>query len=220
MAEPIPFGIAGLVGWPVAHSPPRSTITGSTTTRSRQVCAAAGAAGKAVNCVAGTGSAWFPGMQRDNAAQAGGHADARPGRRARAPHRRRQYDCRREGWHTDGVQQRRQRLRSKPARRESRLAPRCGTDRRARRRWGRKSRRGKPCRQGAREIRLVNRTFERAQRIAKEFGPPVTAFPWEQRNDALADVALLANATNQGMAGKPALDIALDRLPRTHWSVI
>jgi shikimate dehydrogenase len=67
--------------------------------------------------------------------------------------------------------------------------------------------------QGAREIRLVNRTFERAQAIAKEFGPPVTAFPWEQRNDALADVALLANATNQGMAGKPALDISLDRLP-------
>ncbi len=67
--------------------------------------------------------------------------------------------------------------------------------------------------QGAREIRLVNRTFERAQGIAKEFGPPVTAFPWEQRNDALADVALLANATNQGMAGKPALDISLDRLP-------
>jgi shikimate dehydrogenase len=67
--------------------------------------------------------------------------------------------------------------------------------------------------QGAREIRLVNRTFERAQGIAKEFGPPVTAFPWDQRNDALADVALLANATNQGMAGKPALDISLDRLP-------
>ncbi len=67
--------------------------------------------------------------------------------------------------------------------------------------------------QGAREIRLVNRTFERAQGIAKEYGPPVTAFPWEQRNDALADVALLANATTQGMAGKPALDISLDRLP-------
>jgi shikimate dehydrogenase len=67
--------------------------------------------------------------------------------------------------------------------------------------------------QGAREIRLVNRTFERAQGIANEYGSPVTAFPWEKRNDALADVALLANATNQGMAGKPALDISLDRLP-------
>jgi shikimate dehydrogenase len=67
--------------------------------------------------------------------------------------------------------------------------------------------------QGAREIRLVNRTFERAEGIANEYGPPVTAMPWERRNEALADVALLANATNQGMVGKPALDISLDRLP-------
>ena len=67
--------------------------------------------------------------------------------------------------------------------------------------------------QGAREIRLVNRTFERARGIADEYGPPVTAFPWEQRNEALADVALLANATNQGMAGKAALEISLERLP-------
>jgi shikimate dehydrogenase len=67
--------------------------------------------------------------------------------------------------------------------------------------------------QGAREIRLVNRTFERAQGIADEYGPPVTAIPWERRNEALADVALLANATDQGMVGKPALDISLDRLP-------
>ena len=37
--------------------------------------------------------------------------------------------------------------------------------------------------QGAREIRLVNRTFARAQGIASEFGPPVTAFPWEERKD-------------------------------------
>jgi shikimate dehydrogenase len=67
---------------------------------------------------------------------------------------------------------------------------------------------------GAREIRLVNRTFERAQAIAQEFGPPVTAVPWEARADALDGVALLANATSGGMAGKPPLDIALDRLPR------
>ena len=66
--------------------------------------------------------------------------------------------------------------------------------------------------QGAREIRLVNRTNERAQAIAKEFGPPVTAYPWEQRGEIIADVALLANCTNQGMAGKPPLEISLDRL--------
>ena len=67
--------------------------------------------------------------------------------------------------------------------------------------------------QGAREIRIVNRTFERAAAIAHEFGSPVTAVRWEDRADALHDVALLANATSLGMAGKPALDISLDRLP-------
>ena len=67
--------------------------------------------------------------------------------------------------------------------------------------------------QGAREIRIVNRTYERAAAIAHEFGSPVTAVCWEDRADALHDVALLANATSLGMAGKPALDISLDRLP-------
>jgi shikimate dehydrogenase len=67
--------------------------------------------------------------------------------------------------------------------------------------------------QGAREIRVVNRTYERAQALESLFGPPVRAVRWEAREDALDAIALLANATNQGMAGKPALDIALDRLP-------
>jgi shikimate dehydrogenase len=67
--------------------------------------------------------------------------------------------------------------------------------------------------QGAREIRLVNRTFERAQGLAAEYGPPVAAYPWDQRADILAGAALLANATNQGMAGKSALELDLSRLP-------
>jgi shikimate dehydrogenase len=67
--------------------------------------------------------------------------------------------------------------------------------------------------QGAREIRLVNRTFDKAQAIAAEFGPPVTAVRWDQRGDALDGVALLANATSLGMAGKDDLEISLDRLP-------
>ena len=68
--------------------------------------------------------------------------------------------------------------------------------------------------QGAREIRVVNRTYERAQELQTLLGPPVMAMRWEQREDALDGIALLANATNQGMAGKPPLDIALDRLPK------
>lgn len=68
--------------------------------------------------------------------------------------------------------------------------------------------------QGAREIRVVNRTLDRAQTIVNDYGPPVTAVPWEQRNEVIADVALLANATNQGMAGKPALEVSLDKLAK------
>jgi shikimate dehydrogenase len=68
--------------------------------------------------------------------------------------------------------------------------------------------------QGAKEIRLTNRTLDKAQEIADAVGPVVKVLPWDQRADALDGAALLANATSLGMAGKPDLAIALDRLPR------
>jgi len=69
--------------------------------------------------------------------------------------------------------------------------------------------------QGATEIRLVNRTLERAQALAQEFGPSVQAFDWAQRHAALEGAALLVNTTNQGMEGYPPLDLRLDALPVT-----
>jgi shikimate dehydrogenase len=66
--------------------------------------------------------------------------------------------------------------------------------------------------QGAREIRVVNRTHARAQELQSQFGPPVVAVAWDGREAALEGAALLVNATDQGMAGKPALDIDLARL--------
>jgi shikimate dehydrogenase len=68
--------------------------------------------------------------------------------------------------------------------------------------------------QGAREIRVVNRTWEKARDLAAEFGPPLVAVRWDERGEALRGVATLVNATDQGMAGKPPLDIRLDALPR------
>jgi len=68
--------------------------------------------------------------------------------------------------------------------------------------------------EGAKEIRLVNRTFARAKGIAEEFGGPIKALPWEQRHDALDGAAMAVNATSCGMVGQPALDIRLDKLPR------
>jgi shikimate dehydrogenase len=72
--------------------------------------------------------------------------------------------------------------------------------------------------EGAKEIRIVNRSLERAQTLAGEFavaGVSLQALPWERRHDALAGAAMVVNTTSQGMAGQGALDIKLDALPRT-----
>lgn len=68
---------------------------------------------------------------------------------------------------------------------------------------------------GAREIRLCNRTLARAQAVAKEFGGPITVLPWDARHDALDGCAMLVNATSQGMIGQAALDLRLDKLPKS-----
>ena len=66
---------------------------------------------------------------------------------------------------------------------------------------------------GAQEIRLVNRSPERAQALAREFGAPIEAVAWKERHAAVAGTVMLINTTSQGMAGQPALDLALDKLP-------
>jgi shikimate dehydrogenase len=67
--------------------------------------------------------------------------------------------------------------------------------------------------EGVPEIRLVNRTPERAQAIAAEFGGPIRVVAWADRHDALDGVATMVNTTSQGMVGMPDLDLRLDRLP-------
>ena len=68
--------------------------------------------------------------------------------------------------------------------------------------------------QGAKEIRLTNRTQDKAKEIADAVGGVVKVLAWEERADALDGIAMLANATSLGMAGKPPLEISLDRLPK------
>ena len=67
--------------------------------------------------------------------------------------------------------------------------------------------------EGAREIRLVNRSDARAQQLADDFGGPLQAYTWVQRHDVLAGAALVVNTTSQGMVGQTPLDIHLDPLP-------
>lgn len=72
---------------------------------------------------------------------------------------------------------------------------------------------------GVSEIRLANRTKERAEALAADLssgdGGGVTVVDWDARAEALAGAALLVNTTTLGMTGKAPLDIDLADLPAT-----
>jgi shikimate dehydrogenase len=66
-------------------------------------------------------------------------------------------------------------------------------------------------RTGYREVRLVNRTLDRALELADRFGDRVSAHGWESVPELLVDCDLLVNTTSLGMAGRegaPHLDLA------------
>ena len=67
--------------------------------------------------------------------------------------------------------------------------------------------------EGVPELRITNRTMERAQVLAEAFGDRVKVLPWSERHEAMAGVSLLVNTTSLGMHGQPPLDVALDALP-------
>lgn len=68
---------------------------------------------------------------------------------------------------------------------------------------------------GVAELRLVNRHRERALALAASLGGPITVTDWSERGAAVADAALLVNATSLGQNGQPPLILPLDALPRT-----
>ncbi len=65
---------------------------------------------------------------------------------------------------------------------------------------------------GAPEVRLVNRTGERAEKLAQDIGGPIRVVAWKDRHAAVDGAATVVNATSLGMQGQPALDLKLDRL--------
>jgi shikimate dehydrogenase len=70
---------------------------------------------------------------------------------------------------------------------------------------------------GVGEIRLVNRTQTRAAHVAEdlEVRPSrISTYPWSARDAALEDAGLLVNTTSLGMTGEPELAIDLVGLPR------
>ena len=68
---------------------------------------------------------------------------------------------------------------------------------------------------GVPEIRIVNRTIERAERMSEDIGGPFRVYGWADQAAALDDAALLVNTTTLGMSGQPLLELTLDRLPPT-----
>jgi len=66
---------------------------------------------------------------------------------------------------------------------------------------------------GVPALRVVNRSLDRAEALAADIGGPIHVIPWADRATALGDVALLVNTTTLGMSGQPALDLGLDGLP-------
>lgn len=68
---------------------------------------------------------------------------------------------------------------------------------------------------GAKDIRIVARHPERAEKMIRELKTPseLKAFARDDWARAAEGVAILVNATSAGMVGNPPLDISLDPLP-------
>jgi shikimate dehydrogenase len=66
---------------------------------------------------------------------------------------------------------------------------------------------------GVPEVRVANRTRAKADALARDLGGPVTVVDWAARAQALAGANLLVNTTSLGMTGHGPLEIDLDALP-------
>ncbi|MCF6197832.1 MAG: shikimate dehydrogenase [Hyphomicrobiaceae bacterium] len=67
----------------------------------------------------------------------------------------------------------------------------------------------------ASEVRLCNRTIERARELQSFFKDhKITVVDWDGRHRALVGCSLVVNTTSLGMEGSPSLDLSLEALPR------
>ena len=62
-------------------------------------------------------------------------------------------------------------------------------------------------------VHVVNRTPERPAALAAHFGRRVNAASWAEAPGLLSGARLVVNTTTLGMAGQPALQLDLSRLP-------
>jgi len=66
---------------------------------------------------------------------------------------------------------------------------------------------------GAPQVRLLNRTMDRAEAIADALGGPITCAPLSESSRVMVDAGLLVNTTSLGMEGQPPLSLDLEVLP-------
>lgn len=66
---------------------------------------------------------------------------------------------------------------------------------------------------GAREIRVANRTPERAAALRAHFGDAVRPVDWADLGDAVVGAATIVNTTAMGMEGQPPLELDLAPAP-------
>ncbi len=67
---------------------------------------------------------------------------------------------------------------------------------------------------GAKEVRVFNRTRERAQELAAGYEGRAIVVDWSERVEGLAGCGLVVNSTTLGMSGSPPLKLSLEKLPR------
>jgi shikimate dehydrogenase len=66
---------------------------------------------------------------------------------------------------------------------------------------------------GIKRVYLANRTMDRAQAIADQFGAGVMPVAWHQIEMVMPQAGLLVNTTSLGMNGQPALQVDVGLLP-------
>jgi shikimate dehydrogenase len=71
---------------------------------------------------------------------------------------------------------------------------------------------------GVDEIRVVNRTRRRAEALADQLTSPqsrISVHTWDEASDVLDGAGLLVNTTSLGMSGEPPLELDLSPLPQS-----
>ena len=206
--------LAGIMGWPVAHSrSPRAAQflarrdTGSTAPTCRCRCGPSSSK-QALRALAG---ARLPRLQPDDPAQADGAVDRRPGRAAGPPHRRGQHDHRRRRTAASkGATPMRYGFRENLRDSAAGLGSGGRPGGRARRRRRARAVVAALIEAGVAEIRLVNRTPSRAEARGRDLRRPGRAGSRSIRGTHAAkrwtDAGLLVNTTSLGMTGEPELD--------------